>query len=280
MRADRPTSLKELREILHQSPRNLRFIAGGTDLVLHLRRSPNEDFHLVDLSSLEELRQITLRENTLLIGAGVTFDELERSPLVQEHARGLAKAASQVGSPQIRNRGTLGGNFMNRSAAADGVPPLLALEAQALGEDETGAEHLFSLEDLDASGHPALQNPLFLLKGFQLPLTKERYSDFAKVGSRTGVTISKLSLALSCSFEEGRICHPRLFGGSLATYPQRCKEAEALLASENPGYEAFLQSLRNFVQQTIPSRGSMPYKRRAIQGLGDDLWKRLQEVHA
>ncbi len=280
MRADRPVSLKELRELLGQKPQNLRFIAGGTDLVLHLRRSPNEDLHLVDLSSLEELRQIALRGEELEIGAGVTFDELERSPLVRTHAQGLAKAASQVGSPQIRNRGTLGGNFMNRSAAADGVPPLLALEAQAFGEDATGAEHLFSLEDLDTSEHPALQNPLFLLKGFRLPLAKGRYSDFAKVGSRTGVTISKLNLALSCSFEEGRICCPRIFAGSLAPYPQRCKEAEALLASDTPDYERFLRSLSNFVEQTIPSRGSMPYKRRAIQGLGDDLWKRLQEVHS
>lgn len=280
MRADRPTSLEELREILRQNPRNLRFIAGGTDLVLHLRRSPNENFHLVDLSSLEELRSITLRENALLIGAAVTFDELEHSPLVQEHALGLAKAASQVGSPQIRNRGTLGGNFMNRSAAADGVPPLLALEAQAFGEDETGAEHLFSLQDPDTPGHPALQNPLFLLKGFRLPVAKGRYSDFAKVGSRTGVTISKLNLALSCSFGEGHICHPRIFAGSLATYPRRCKEAEALLASENPDYQRFLQSLRDFVEQTIPSRDSMPYKRRAIQGLGDDLWKRIQEARS
>ncbi len=280
MQADRPTSLKELRELLGQKPQNLRFIAGGTDLVLHLRRSPNENLHLVDLSSLGELRNITLQEEELEIGAGVTFDELERSPLVRKHALGLAKAASQVGSPQIRNRGTLGGNFMNRSAAADGVPPLLALEAQALGEDERGSEHLFSLEDLDASGHPALQNPLFLLKGFRLPVTKGRHSDFAKVGSRTGVTISKLNLALSCSFEMGRICHPRIFAGSLATCPQRCKEAEALLASENPDHERFLQSLSNFVEQTIPSRASMPYKRRAIQGLGDDLWKRLQEVRS
>ena len=277
MQADRPTSLKELRELLGQKPQNLRFIAGGTDLVLHLRRSPNENLHLVDLSSLGELRNITLRENALEIGAGVNFDELERSPLVQEHAQALSRAASQVGSPQIRNRGTLGGNFMNRSAAADGVAPLLALEARAFGEDETGSEHLFFLEDLDTSGHPALGNPLFLLKGFRLPLVKGRYSDFAKVGIRTGVTISKLNLALSCSFEEGRICHPRLFAGSLALYPQRCKEAEALLASDTPDYEGFLRSLSNFVEQTIPSRGSMPYKRRAIQGLGDDLWRRLQE---
>ena len=280
MRADRPSSLKELRNILEQRPENLRFIAGGTDLVLHLRRFPNEDLHLVDLSSLEELRQMEIREKALCIGASVTFDELEKSLLVRRHASSLARAATQVGSPQIRNRGTLGGNFMNGSAAADGIPPLVALEAQAFGEDETGKEYRFPLEGLNRSENPLLRNPFFFLKGFRIPLKEHGYSDFAKLGSRTGVTISKLNLALSCSFEDGRIQNPRIFAGALAPYPVRCSRTETLLISGKAELPEFLQSLGELVRHTIPSRDSMPYKRRAIRGLGEDLWKRLQEVRS
>ena len=280
MRTDRPVSLEELRQLLERSPRNLRFIAGGTDLVPHLRRFPHEDLHLVDLSSLEELRQIRVHGNFLEIGAIVTFDELEHSLPVRRYASALAGAAARVGSPQIRNRGTLGGNFMNASPGADGVPPLLALEALAFGEDERGKEYLLPLENLDRSIHPAFRNPFFLLKGFRIPLGKSGYSDFAKLGSRTGVTIAKLNLALACTLEKGHVTHPRIFAGSLGLYPVRCGNAEALLASGKPDLSLFLRSLSDLVERTIPSRSSMPYKRRAIQGLGEDLWRKLQEVRS
>ncbi|WP_300526551.1 FAD binding domain-containing protein [Aminiphilus sp.] len=283
MRADRPRTLEELRRILRGGGEELRLLAGGTDLVPSLRTHPERDLHLVDLSSLEELRVLRIEGDRLEIGSAVTFDELERSFLVRTHVRALAAAASQVGSPQIRNRGTLGGNVANASPAADGIPALCALGAAVVIEDGEGAEEILSVEEALPLLSERSVGVRRYLRSFRIPLRRSFWSDFAKVGSRRSVTISKLNLALAGCVEEGRLRDPRLFVGAVAPRPVRALEAEALLASPDRSAEArtaFLDALTALVERTIPARASLPYKRRAIRGLGDELWTRLEEVRA
>ena len=135
MRVDVPASLEELKDCVARAPEGFRLLAGGTDLVVHLRAHPEETPHLVDLWGIPELWEVRREESPegpfLRIGAAATFADLERHPLVRRHAAALARAAASVGSTQIRNRATLGGNVAHPSPAADSLPALACLVAPA-----------------------------------------------------------------------------------------------------------------------------------------------------
>jgi CO/xanthine dehydrogenase FAD-binding subunit len=243
MRADRPADLKEFRRILASADEKTRLISGGTDLTIHIRSHPEEDLHLVDISHLEEMRFIRVDGDTLEIGASVTFTELEHSDLILEHAKCLALASSRVGSPQIRNRGTLGGNVANASAAADGVPALCALEAAAIVENSDGQCEALPVEKVVLGMNRTLLKPDSYIRSFRIPLKGRSYSDFSKVGSRRAVTISKLSLALAGRLEAGSIISPRIFVGAVSPTPVRAAGAEAILRTDErtpAAREAFL----------------------------------------
>ena len=127
-----PKSLTEALEYLNQYSKEAKIIAGGTDLLVQLR---NEDHKLADvkflvsIDSLSDLRQIQIDEDYISIGALVNHAEIASSKLILDRVNFLSKAASMIGSPQIRNRGTIGGNLINASPAADTVPVMIALDA-------------------------------------------------------------------------------------------------------------------------------------------------------
>jgi carbon-monoxide dehydrogenase medium subunit len=281
MRADRPKDLGQLGELLAGADGTMRLIAGGTDLTLYVRSHPEEKLHLVDISHLEELHGIGISGDFLEIGAVETFDELEKSTLVREQARSLALASSQVGSPQIRNRGTLGGNVANASAAADCIPALCSLGAKAVIEDADGKQETLPVERIILGMGKTVIGPERFIRSFRIPMKDRLYSDFAKVGSRKAVTISKLNLALAGRIDSGKLLEPCIFVGSVSSRPTRAREAEEALAGSDGSIsskEAFLDALTDLIERTIPTRASMPYKRRAVRGLGDDIWTRLEEV--
>ncbi|MBT9135660.1 MAG: Nicotinate dehydrogenase FAD-subunit [Firmicutes bacterium] len=121
-----PRAMFEVLEILAADP-DAKLLAGGTDLIVQMREGRVSPRTLVDLSRLSELSCIKLRHDTLHIGCMTTFNQVARNPLVVRHAPVLAQAARQVGSVQIRNQGTIGGNLANASPAADSIPPLITL---------------------------------------------------------------------------------------------------------------------------------------------------------
>ena len=264
MRASRPRDLEALRGLLASEDRG-RLVAGGTDLVVHLHGHPQESFSLIDISSLEELRRIEAVGDEIVVGAAVTFFELETSPLLRRRAGALAMAAAVMGSTQIRNRATLGGNVANASAAADGTSALCALDALAVVEDGSGRQERIPVGDLIAAPGKTVIGPGRFLRSFIIP-PQEGPSAFFKVGSRRAVSISKLNIAL------GR----RLVLGALAPSPLAAPEAQALLMGDSK--EAFLDGLTSAVEKAIPTRASLAYKRTAVRGLGDDLWNFLKEA--
>lgn len=260
-------TLEELRARLAEGRGKACLIAGGTDLVLHLHEHPDEEPDLIDISSLEAMRILEKHPGETLVGAAVTFAEIEASPLLQEKAQALVMAAASMGSTQIRNRATLGGNVANASAAADGTAALCALDAQALVEDCQGRQERLPVGALVTAPGKTVLGPDRFLLAFAIP-DGTGPSAFFKVGSRRAVAISKLSLAL------GR----HLVLGSLAPSPVRAEKAQALLAG--PSREAFLDALTETVERAIPARASLAYKRVAVRGLGDDLWRHLKEVRS
>jgi CO/xanthine dehydrogenase Mo-binding subunit len=124
----KPKWLNKVLSLLEEMNGKGRVIAGGTDIVPQLRRHEFKTEILVDITEIQELRQIYEEEGWIRIGAGVTYGEVARSPLILREAKALAQGCARVGSPQIRNMGTLVGNVVNGQPAADGAIPLRALD--------------------------------------------------------------------------------------------------------------------------------------------------------
>ena len=124
-----PRTLDEACDLLWEFREEGKIIAGGTDLVIGLRKGDLRPRCLIDITRIEEVRRIEEMGDGISIGAGVTHSEIVSSPLVIRFGKVLSKAASWIGSPQIRNLGTLGGNVVNASPAADTLPPLMVLDA-------------------------------------------------------------------------------------------------------------------------------------------------------
>ena len=280
MRACRPSSLDELRSILGSDSEALKLIAGGTDLVIEVRAHPEREYSLVDLTSIPELSLISVEAGQLCVGATSTHRDMETSPSVIKHATALSMAASSVGSTQIRNRGTVGGNLAHGSAAADTIPAMACLEAEAVVESCTGDQTVHSIENFITGRNTTVLEKGQFISSIKIPIREGRLSWFAKVGSRRAVTISKINLA--ASFYPDIPNKPvKIYIGAIAPSPTRASKAEeelSRLISSSGCKDSFLRALSDTVADTIPGRSSLPYKREAIKGLGDQLWDHVKEV--
>ena len=126
-----PETVREAIDLLAGWSGQARIVAGGTDLVLQLKRGERQAACLIDISRIEDMRGIEESNGTIILGAAVTHAEAAASPLVRMVAPVLAQAASEVGSPEIRNVATIGGNVVNAQPAADTALALIALESEA-----------------------------------------------------------------------------------------------------------------------------------------------------
>lgn len=218
-------------------------LAGGTDLVVARREGRRKIAAYLDVTRIAELRQLQQCENVVTIGAAVSFSELERSALLQSHFPLLCRAAASIGSPQVRSRGTVGGNVANASPAADLVPALTALEAVALVQSARGARCVPVAELITGASKTSLL-PGELIVSFSLPLSShaDMRQDFLKVGRRNALSIARLNGACTLAAQNGRILEARLCIGAVTDRPQRFAEAEALLAGQSPSKTLFLQA--------------------------------------
>lgn len=207
-------------------------IAGGTDVMVELNFARRRPPALLDLTHVPELRDWTLGDGWLRVGAGVTYAELtgERGGVSGELGRllpGLALAARTVGSPQIRNRGTIGGNLGSASPAGDCHPSLLAAGAEVEVESVRGARRIL-IDDfyLGVKRNAVAADELISAVWLRRPDGPEQ---FAKIGTRNAMVIAVAAFALAL--------HPDCGGigtgiGSAAPTPVHAREAESFLAGE------------------------------------------------
>lgn len=246
-----------------------RILAGGTDLLIEQRRADATRAKiLIDISFLRELRLITVFDGVVIIKPLTTHSDLVKSTDVRNCAPFLSAAAGAVGSPQIRNRGTIGGNIMNAAACADIVPPLIALGAtislaSTRGSRELSLEHLF-LEPYRTKAQP---DELLTEIRFQRFAPAMR-SAFIKLGRRNALSISRLSVASAVQQDNrGNIIDARIVPG--ATFPtwERVVDAERMLIGERPSEKLFAavgQRVSQLMIQHAGRRWSTEYKEQVI----------------
>lgn len=198
-------------------------ICGGTDLLVELNFARRRPAGLLDLSKLSELKDIRDEDAEVVIGAGVTFRRIERELAAEIPA--LATAARTVGSPQIRNRATIGGNLATASPAGDAHPVLMALGATVVVESTSGQRQI-AIDDFFVGPKLSSLRPDELIHSVRVPRTGAP-QHFAKVGGRNAMVIATVSFALA--IHEGL----RRVGtgiGSAGPTPLRATAAEEYLA--------------------------------------------------
>jgi CO/xanthine dehydrogenase FAD-binding subunit len=227
-----PASLVEALAILAQEPGVWTPIAGGTDLMVVYNAGRLKATRFLDLSRLAELRGIQEDEGSLTFGSLTTYTELRDCRAVHQHFPNLVQSAKVTGALAIQNRGTLGGNIVNASPAADTPPSLLAYGAELelvspRGRRRVAYDHFhLGYKQMDLA-------PDELVARILVPKPVGRgFHYFRKVGTRQAQAIAKVCLAAFARIVDGNLAELRIGLGSVAPVPMRASHAEAALRGQ------------------------------------------------
>jgi CO/xanthine dehydrogenase FAD-binding subunit len=254
-----PASLAEAAEMLTGGPRTI--LAGGTDFYPALVEKPLTR-PVLDLSDISDLRGITAAADHYRVGAMTSWTDLVSADLPLS-CRGLQSAASQVGSVQVQNLGTIGGNLCNASPAADGVPPLLSLDASVELVSVRGSRTMRLDQFLIGYRATALAEDE-LLVAVLLPRPPEgSVSSFLKLGSRSYLAISIVMVAALLAFENGRVSAARIAVGACSPVARRLPDLETALVGRSVDDDLVAMVAADHLADLSPiddARGSGSYR--------------------
>lgn len=267
-------SVDETLSIIKQYKENARIIAGGTDLVIEIKEGVRKDTDiLVDISRISGLDQITLDENKHIhIGPAVTHNQCVASKLINEYAYPLARACWEVGSPQIRNRGTVAGNLITASPANDTIAPLMALNAEVTLQSKSGTRKV-KLSDFYTGLRKTELKPDEMLVDISFPAMKANQRGvFIKYGLRKAQAISVVNLAIILAFDDDVITDASITLGSVAPVVIHAKEAEKFLTGKKLTAEIISEASLIIMEAAKPIsdiRSSADYRLNLIKVLGE-----------
>jgi len=226
-----PQSVEEALAALAAGNGQARVIAGGTDLVLQVQRGERRASLLVDVSRIEALRGIREADGFIFIGAAVTHSEVASSALIRNHAAVLSQAAAEVGSPEIRNVATLGGNVVNAQPAADAALALLVLDAEAEIVSTTGARWIPVADLYKTAGVSAVDSTCELVRAFRFRMPAEQTgSAYRRLGKCKSIALPVLCAATVVTVVGGHFESAAIGLGPVAPRPMRARSAESYLA--------------------------------------------------
>lgn len=285
MRANIPTyemqTLKNLREVLQllsKEPGVWRPFAGGTDLMVLFEAGKLEHKNYLNLWGLKELKGIQETKDFIEIGALTTYSEIVFHPVIQKEFPMLCRAASLTGAPATQNRGTLGGNIVNASPAADSPPALLAYEAEL---------EIISLAGVRREAYSGFHTdykkmklgPAEILKSIRLPRkTGGAFHYYRKVGARKMQAISKVCFAGTLWRDGESIRNIRIGLGSVAPIPLRCFQTEAFLNGKKISEKIIQEAKETIAKEISPIddiRSTKRYRERVTQNLLEEFLKNV-----
>ena len=265
----RAHSLEEVLEILAEKD-NVEILAGGTDLMVDLHHQ-DEKFeeidYLLDITDIDDLRGIKLGAETGEIGALTTHAELVSSEEINKKLPFIAAAASSIGSTQIRNRATIGGNLANAAACADSFSPLIALGAEIVLRSKGGARKVL-LEDFVEWPYQTIDKNNEILEKivFKMP-QGEYYSSYQKIGRRKALSISRISLTLLAEVENDAVKKAQVASGAATPFPVPFRKVNKYLNGKTYSQIDPIEAGNIAADEMVSITGerwSTPYKRPAL----------------
>jgi carbon-monoxide dehydrogenase medium subunit len=263
----RPTSTEEACSLLSRYGADASILAGGTDLMVAVNQAQRSLHVVVHLGALG-LDSIQATETELILGAMATHTEIARSPLVRNKAPLLAEAVRSIGSPAIRNMGTIGGNIANASPAADGSVALLALRAR-VKLISTRGERVVDLEDFFTGYGETVLRPDELLQEVILPIhDAANHWRWLKLGQRRGSVCAVISVASAVRVEADLCSHARIAMGTVGDTPLLASRAGEILSGnrlDEPRVEQAIAAATESIPERDGARASAWYRRRLCE---------------
>ena len=247
-----PTTLEAVLDILASEPGHHTPIAGGTEIMVAFGAGRLSQKNLVSINHLKELRYIEVSPSEITIGSGTTFTDIRKSAVIQTDFPLLAQAASWTGSIANQNRGTLGGNIVNGSPAADSPPALLAYDAVLTLISSRGTRQM-AYGDFHLGYKKTALAPDELVHGLTLQRNFGGYISYTrKVGTRNAQAISKVALAALARMKDGVIEDIRIGAASLRDRPSRLTATEDTLRSRPINQETIVAARAALASETLP----------------------------
>jgi len=265
-----PASLGDVLALLANEPGVWKPFAGGTDLMVLLEAAKLPHRNYVNIWNLEELRGVQIDAHEIMLGALTTYTDVQANSVLREEFPMLCQAASETGGLAIQNRGTLGGNIVNASPAADSPPALLAYEAE-LELVSTKGSRWVSYQTFHTGYKEMDMRPDELLTRIRLSRSNQTLKHYyRKVGTRKAQAISKVCLAAVARAEGKRIDEIRISLGSVAPIPLRCFRTENLVRGQNLDQSMIAAAKAELASEIAPIndiRSTKNYRLRISQNL-------------
>jgi CO/xanthine dehydrogenase FAD-binding subunit len=274
-------SLGEALDALAKDEGAWKPFAGGTDLMVLLEAGKLAHQNYINIWSLDELRGIEVTDDQITLGALTTYTDVQNDPILRAEFPILGQAARETGGIAIQNRGTLGGNIVNASPAADSPPALLAYDAELELISRNGARTIpyskfhtgYKQMDIRADE---------LLRSIRLPRTGQSLTHYyRKVGTRKAQAISKVCFAAIGRLEGGEIAEIRIALGSVAPIPIRCQQTERALQGHKLNDELISAATSALAAEISPIddiRSTKDYRLRVSQNLLQDFLLQLRNT--
>ncbi len=244
------------------SKKELLVLSGGTDVIIELRMKTGKHT-LLDISHLDELKNIKVAENEIRIGGGCTFSQILSIQYIKKHFPMLTKACSTIGSLQIRNKGTIGGNIANAAPCADSYPPLIAYKAEFILTSKNGTRRIPADEFIIKNYKTQLKSDEILTEVI-IPIPKKKYEySYFQLGRRNAVNITRISIGVLINFDNNKVEECKIVSGSLFHKPMRLEEIEQLLIGKELTKESINsieEPLKKIIDNAIGKRWSSAYK--------------------
>ena len=247
-----PASLTDVLTLLNQQPGVWKPFAGGTDLMVLLEAGKLAHRNYINIWGLSELRGIEATDTHITLGALTTYTEVQSDPNLRREFPMLCQAASETGGLAIQNRGTLGGNIINASPAADSPPALLAYDAEIELVNISGSRWL-PYHGFHAGYKQMHIAPDELLTRIRLPRNTANVTHYyRKVGTRKAQAISKVCFAATGRTDRELIDDTRIVVGSVAPIVVRCVETEDTLRGRKPDDETIGTACASLLREISP----------------------------
>jgi CO/xanthine dehydrogenase FAD-binding subunit len=247
-----PASLADALALLKSEPGVWKPFAGDTDLMVMLEAGKLPHRNYVNIWGLDELRGIEATDTHITLGALITYTEIQANPILRSEFPMLCQAASETGGLAIQNRGTLGGNIVNASPAADSPPALLAYDAEIELLSTSGSRWL-PYQGFHTGYKQMHIAPDELLARIRLPRNTTGLTHYyRKVGTRKAQAISKVCFAAVARMNNEQIAETRIAVGSVAPIVLRCVETENLLKGRKPDAETSRLACASLSQEISP----------------------------